>query len=207
MSMGDADEYVYSQIMTIGGLGGTNGTLYMATVPFTGDEYEYTLVSVTSGDVAGAYLGIISSDQDIPSLPFDGSVGFGSIATAPTNFLKAQLVRIAPTQTVPPSDVWVRVINAGKYLFFRCFTPAASAMFIGVQFRFLPVKAIPGRATTVPAEAEHQHNIARSDRVIERLQMDEREGDKNDGRYRTGASGNSVTRRGRVVTGSYGDRD
>lgn len=172
------DKYTYSQIMTIGGLGGTTGTTYVLEAPFTGDEYEYQILSVATGDVAGQYLAIMSADQSITALPFDGSATIGVTSTAPFNFLKCHPVRLGPTTTLLAAGAWVRVANGAKYLYVRAFTPSASSIYVSVQFRFLPVRMIPARQTTVPDTAEEQHNLARSEKVVERLEMDVAEGDK-----------------------------
>lgn len=172
------DPYVYSQILTVGGLGGTTGTTYVLESPFSGDEYEYAIMGISTGQPAGTYQAIVSADQEPPSLAYDGSIAFGSKGSAPFTYLKAQSFTAGPLTSIPPSDTWVRVSNGNKYVYVRAVTPASSAVFVAIQFRFLPVRVIPGRAVTVPPEAEEQYNIARSDKVIDRLEMDVRKGDK-----------------------------
>jgi hypothetical protein len=171
------DDYTYSQILTVGGLGGTAGTTYVIESPFSGSEYEYQILGITTGDAAGQYQAIISADQPITSLPYDGTVSIGAMSQAPFTTLKGQTFRSGPTNSIPPADTWVRVSNGAKYVYVRAFTPAASAIFVAVQFRFLPVRVIPARVHTVPDGAEDQINIAREQAVIDRLEMDIEKGD------------------------------
>jgi len=168
------DPYTYSQVMLSGGPAG----LYVIESPFSGDEYEYNVLTVTTGHVAGPYYAFVSAMQPPPALAYDGSVAFGSQASAPLTFLPAQAYAAAADTTIPGSDNWVRVPNGNKYVYIRAVTPASSSAFVSIQFRFLPVRVIPGRSVTVPDVAEQQYNEARADKVIERLEMDIEKGDK-----------------------------
>lgn len=172
------DEYTYSQILTVGGLGTAAGTLYILESPFAGEEYEYAIMGVSTGAAAGTYQALVSCDQPPPVLMYDGSVSFGSASSAPYTFLKAQSFISSSLTSIPPSDTWVRVSNGNKYVYVRAITPASASVFVAIQFRFLPVKVIPARAHTVPDGMEEQYNIARADKVIERLEMDIEKGDR-----------------------------
>lgn len=178
------DKYTYSQILTVGGPGGASpGTLYVLESPFAGKEYEYAIMGVSTGQPAGTYQAVVSANQPPPALAYDGSASYGSMTSAPFLSLQAQSF-IAPALTsIPPSDTWCRVPNGNKYVYVRAITPASSSVFVAIQFRFLPVRVIPGRVTTVPDVVEQQYNIARADKVIERLEMDVQKGDKSDAPY------------------------
>lgn len=163
------DEYIYSQPITVGGAPGR----YIIECPFSGDEYEWSVLSLASESGGQAFLS--DSLERSFDIPLDGSVSYGALGAAPWTKLDGLLYRIPPAGSIVPPPLWFR-LPTGKNLFLYV-NGGAGSIFVTVAFRFLPVRFIPGRTLTVPDTMEEQHNLLRSEKIVKRLELELQEGD------------------------------
>lgn len=163
------DEYIYSTPMTIGG--NESPGIFSVDCPFSGDSYEFSVFSISSFSGTGI---VYVSTSDIRSVP-EPNLNIGDLGSAPAGFLPGFYFSIPGAGTIIPSTDYLRLPVGSK----RVYMCTNTTSYVTILFRMLPVKIIPARTMTYPDVASEQANIARSERVIERLELDIEKGDSN----------------------------
>lgn len=154
--------YTEFPAITIGGATGD----YFAICPVTSCKWaEYAVDSVVNGD--GATGAVVISTHNPPK-----ALDYTGLATSELNNDNQAYqwpIRIPATTTQIINSTWDRIVNSEKRVYVRIDCGAGNSCYVTLRFRIREIDVIPGPSVEVHPDHEHQMNIARSDKTIERL--------------------------------------
>lgn len=155
-----SDNYIYFPPFTIGGPTGD----YEAWCDLPDCRWcEFAIVSITNG--TGAASVVISGDDKQIQAVYDGSKIFSKDA------IIRGIVAMVPSTWIQPfdADVFHRVSHSQKKVFARI--DCGNSCYITIRFRAMPISIVPGPSLAVHPDSEHQINLAREQKTVDRLKM------------------------------------
>lgn len=157
----DDSTYNYFPCVTIGGPAGD----YNLQCPVLSCRTaEYAILGIAYPGSGNPGTVVVSGNA--PPLTPDTS---GLVIISADTSLQGQVFRCPDNGQLLPPVIYNRITHSDKKVFVRLDPASNKDIYVTIKFRVKPIKVVPGPATTVHPDHQHQMNIAREDTIKERL--------------------------------------
>lgn len=164
--------YLYFPPIIVGGPTGD----YVTKCPLdSAEEAEIQIVTISTEDTGTPHV-FVSGDFIQPGaspIAYDGSLTLGARNTGTDQgAIYGSGIALAGSGTFPKAgnNVFFPLSDSLHRCFIRIDCAASNAVFVTLQYRVRPVRAVVGDVATVHHDNERAHNLAREEQAIQHLQ-------------------------------------